>query len=443
MARDSSGTYTLPAGNPVTAGTTIEATWANGTMSDIASSLTNSLDRTGKGGMTSAFKSVDGTVAAPGVTFSSESTTGFFRAGSADLRVTLAGVEYGQWSAGAVRVRSADASAAYGPSLNLWRESASPAASDVLGVVRFTGEDSGSNVTEYARIQATLVDPTDTSEDGSLKIQTMRAGTLTDAVTIDENGNMTVSGTINGGVASFTTSLAVGAGSPTIDGILDSGDVFSDSDTKLMTAAAIDDRIAASSGTVTSVAASVPTGFAISGSPVTTTGTLAIAFDTGYSLPTDAQQTAWLESGDTAASLTITSADINGGNIDGTAIGAASPSTGAFTTVSTTGSFTAGAEVVETIHDLSTAIDPAIDPANGTVQTWAPSGAATPTCVVANGESVTLYIDPTSTVDWATSSAISEWTGGAAPTLSTTETNIVVITGVSSLKIGTFIGVAS
>jgi len=46
-------------------------------------------------------------------------------------------------------------------------------------------------------------------------------------------------------------------------------------------------------GTVTSVAATVPTGFAITGSPVTTSGTLAIAFDTGYSLPTTASQGNW------------------------------------------------------------------------------------------------------------------------------------------------------
>ena len=47
------------------------------------------------------------------------------------------------------------------------------------------------------------------------------------------------------------------------------------------------------SGTVTSVALSAPTGFAVSGSPVTTTGTLALAFDTGYSLPTDLDQADW------------------------------------------------------------------------------------------------------------------------------------------------------
>ena len=46
-------------------------------------------------------------------------------------------------------------------------------------------------------------------------------------------------------------------------------------------------------GTVTSVAATVPTGFSISGSPITSSGTLGIAFSAGYSLPTDANQANW------------------------------------------------------------------------------------------------------------------------------------------------------
>ena len=46
-------------------------------------------------------------------------------------------------------------------------------------------------------------------------------------------------------------------------------------------------------GTVTSVNMSVPTGFAISGNPITSSGTLALVFDTGYSLPTNASQTNW------------------------------------------------------------------------------------------------------------------------------------------------------
>jgi len=47
------------------------------------------------------------------------------------------------------------------------------------------------------------------------------------------------------------------------------------------------------SGTVTSVAATVPTGLSVSGSPITSSGTLAITYDSGYSIPTTASQTNW------------------------------------------------------------------------------------------------------------------------------------------------------
>jgi hypothetical protein len=43
MSRDGSGTYSLPAGNPVTTGTTISSTWANDTMTDLAAALTASI----------------------------------------------------------------------------------------------------------------------------------------------------------------------------------------------------------------------------------------------------------------------------------------------------------------------------------------------------------------------------------------------------------------
>ena len=46
-------------------------------------------------------------------------------------------------------------------------------------------------------------------------------------------------------------------------------------------------------GTVTSVGVSVPTGFSVSNTPITSSGTIAIAFASGYSLPTTANQTAW------------------------------------------------------------------------------------------------------------------------------------------------------
>jgi len=49
----------------------------------------------------------------------------------------------------------------------------------------------------------------------------------------------------------------------------------------------------AGSGSVTSVGLSVPTGLSVSGSPVTTTGTLAISLASGYSIPTTSSQSNW------------------------------------------------------------------------------------------------------------------------------------------------------
>lgn len=46
-------------------------------------------------------------------------------------------------------------------------------------------------------------------------------------------------------------------------------------------------------GTVTSVGISVPTGLNVTGSPVTSSGTMQIGFANGYSIPTTAKQAEW------------------------------------------------------------------------------------------------------------------------------------------------------
>jgi hypothetical protein len=48
MARNGSGTYNLPAGNPVVTGTTISSTTTNNTFSDIATALTGSISKDGQ-----------------------------------------------------------------------------------------------------------------------------------------------------------------------------------------------------------------------------------------------------------------------------------------------------------------------------------------------------------------------------------------------------------
>jgi len=52
MSRNGSGTYSLPAGNPVVSQTVISSTWANNTMNDIASALTDSVAADGQTPMT-------------------------------------------------------------------------------------------------------------------------------------------------------------------------------------------------------------------------------------------------------------------------------------------------------------------------------------------------------------------------------------------------------
>lgn len=61
-------------------------------------------------------------------------------------------------------------------------------------------------------------------------------------------------------------------------------------------------------GTVTSVNMSVPVGLQVSGNPIVSSGTLAVNFASGYSLPTTAKQTTW----DAAYNDSIVSASVSG-----------------------------------------------------------------------------------------------------------------------------------
>ena len=79
MPRDSNGNYTLPAGNPVVPQTIIEVDWANPTMQDIGNALSDSLSRSGLGGLTAPLKFPDGIRTAPGITWTNEPTSGWYR----------------------------------------------------------------------------------------------------------------------------------------------------------------------------------------------------------------------------------------------------------------------------------------------------------------------------------------------------------------------------
>jgi len=54
MSRNGTGTYNLPAGNPVVTGTSISSTWANTTMTDLANAISGSIAADGQTPITGA-----------------------------------------------------------------------------------------------------------------------------------------------------------------------------------------------------------------------------------------------------------------------------------------------------------------------------------------------------------------------------------------------------
>ena len=90
MSRDGQGNYTPPL-NDVVAGDPIEASWANTTIDDISVALTDSLSRSGNGGMLASFKATDGLVNVPSITFNNETNSGIYRAGTGDYRLCVNG----------------------------------------------------------------------------------------------------------------------------------------------------------------------------------------------------------------------------------------------------------------------------------------------------------------------------------------------------------------
>jgi len=71
---------------------------------------------------------------------------------------------------------STDADASVGPKLDLFRDSGSPADDDILGKIRFLGDNDSNSQLTYADIEARIVDASNGSEDGRLELSTALAG---------------------------------------------------------------------------------------------------------------------------------------------------------------------------------------------------------------------------------------------------------------------------
>jgi hypothetical protein len=83
-----------------------------------------------------------------------------------------------------VTLTSTNAGATASPLLELYRDSASPAASDTLGEIEFNGEDSAGNKQAYGLIHASILSPTSTAEQGQIHFETATAGALTEKMII-------------------------------------------------------------------------------------------------------------------------------------------------------------------------------------------------------------------------------------------------------------------
>lgn len=79
MPRDSNGVFTLVDGYLAVTGETIQPSQHNPPLEDIATALTGSLPRNGSAPMLAPLRNLDGSAAAPSITFNAATGTGFYR----------------------------------------------------------------------------------------------------------------------------------------------------------------------------------------------------------------------------------------------------------------------------------------------------------------------------------------------------------------------------
>lgn len=104
---------------------------------------------------------------------------------STTKQVSVANLTAGRtFDALGMTLTSTDAGATAAPLLDLYRDSATPAASDTLGEIEFNGEDSAGNKQAYGLIHASILSPTSTTEQGQLHFETATAGALTEKMII-------------------------------------------------------------------------------------------------------------------------------------------------------------------------------------------------------------------------------------------------------------------
>ena len=151
-----------------------------------------------------------GSVTAPSLGFTGDSdATGFFRSAEDEIAIstgdalnskfTTTGFQVGSGTAAAqfhtfkattgddVIIENSEAGALEGPNVVFYRNSASPAADDVLGTLEFRGEDDAGSAQSYAEVTASIVDASSGSEDGRLDFVVTKAGAPANVLRLQES----------------------------------------------------------------------------------------------------------------------------------------------------------------------------------------------------------------------------------------------------------------
>lgn len=106
MARNASGTYSREV-NAYTDGAVIRADDHNTEHDDFGAEITDSLNRSGKGGMLAGLKLINGLVGTPAFYFASGTTTGMYLNAAGDLRIALTAADIARFTAALVRIETA------------------------------------------------------------------------------------------------------------------------------------------------------------------------------------------------------------------------------------------------------------------------------------------------------------------------------------------------
>ena len=93
---------------------------------------------------------------------------------------------------------------ALGAGLVLYQNSATPADNDILAVITGKGRNDNTQDVVYSQIKTTATDVSDGAEDGDINIFTMKAGTATEQVRIEHDGDLHVDGDVIG----FSTTVS-------------------------------------------------------------------------------------------------------------------------------------------------------------------------------------------------------------------------------------------